>query len=228
MEERIDGEKYKTRYSLLEFYDKSGNQTASNGNGAATRFYNNGEIKESGEYSNSLKSGKWAFYHDNGELKESGSFEAEKRIGVWRGWNDDGREYYTETYSNPGELISGKSYDKEGVQYEYTETEIQAEAFGGMQAFYKYVGDNMVYPTDARRMGIEGRVYVQFVVDKDGGLIDVKTVKGIGYSCDMEAERVIKESVKWKPGVQRGIVVKQRMILPIIFKLTDKEMKKKR
>ena len=78
----------------------------------------------------------------------------------------------------------------------------------------------MKYPNQARRMGIEGRVFVQFVVDKDGQLTEIKAVKGIGAGCDEEAVRVLKSAPKWKPGKQRGRPVKVRMILPITFKLS--------
>ncbi|WP_348646758.1 TonB family protein [Flammeovirga sp. SubArs3] len=90
---------------------------------------------------------------------------------------------------------------------------------GGMGQFYKWVGQNMKYPSQAKRMGVEGKVYVQFVVDKDGSLTDVRVVRGIGAGCDEEAVRVIRKAPKWKPGTQRGRKVKQRMVLPISFKL---------
>ncbi len=90
---------------------------------------------------------------------------------------------------------------------------------GGYQAFYDYVGKKMKYPAQARRMGIEGKVYVQFVVDRDGTLTDVQAVKGIGAGCDEEAVRVIQGAPKWSPPKQRGKPVKQRIILPITFKL---------
>ena len=91
---------------------------------------------------------------------------------------------------------------------------------GGMAAFYKYVGKEMKYPNQARRMGIEGKVFVQFVVDKAGRLTEVRSIKGIGAGCDEEAVRVIKNAPQWKPGKQRGRPVKVRMILPITFKLS--------
>ncbi|NME66920.1 energy transducer TonB [Flammeovirga aprica] len=90
---------------------------------------------------------------------------------------------------------------------------------GGMGKFYKWVGKNMKYPSQAKRMGVEGKVYIQFVVDKDGTLTDIKVVRGIGAGCDEEAVRVLKKAPKWKPGKQRGRAVKQRMVLPISFKL---------
>lgn len=110
---------------------------------------------------------------------------------------------------------------EEVVDEVFTIVEDQPEFPGGMAAFYKYVGDNMDYPSQARRMGIEGRVYVQFVVDKDGSVTEVKAVKGIGAGCDEEAERVLREAPKFKPGKQRGRPVKVRMVLPIIFKLSN-------
>jgi periplasmic protein TonB len=90
---------------------------------------------------------------------------------------------------------------------------------GGMEAFYKFVNKNIEYPKQARRMGVEGKVFVQFVVDKDGSLSEIKVIKGIGAGCDEEAVRALKESPKWKPGKQRGRPVKVRMSLPISFKL---------
>ncbi|MEO9965991.1 MAG: energy transducer TonB [Reichenbachiella sp.] len=91
---------------------------------------------------------------------------------------------------------------------------------GGMAAFYQYVAKTMKYPNQARRMGIEGRVFVQFVVDKAGNLTEVRAIKGIGAGCDEEAVRVLKNAPRWTPGKQRGRPVKVRMILPITFKLS--------
>jgi periplasmic protein TonB len=89
-----------------------------------------------------------------------------------------------------------------------------------MPGFYSLVGQNIKYPKSARRLGIEGRVFIQFIVEKDGSLSDIKCIKGIGGGCDEEAERVISLSKKWTPGKQRGKIVKQKMVLPIMFKLT--------
>lgn len=90
---------------------------------------------------------------------------------------------------------------------------------GGMAAFYKYVSDNIRYPAQARRMDIQGRVFVEFVVDKDGQLNQFQIVKGIGAGCDEEAIRIMQNAPRWEPGKQRGKPVRQRMVLPIYFKL---------
>lgn len=97
--------------------------------------------------------------------------------------------------------------------------ETDPSPIGGISAFYKHVAKHMKYPNQARRMGVEGKVYVQFVIDKSGKLTDVHAIKGIGAGCDEEAVRVIKNSPDWSPGKQRGRPVKVRMILPITFKL---------
>ena len=83
----------------------------------------------------------------------------------------------------------------------------------------KFIQKNMKYPAQARRMGIEGRVFVEFVIGKDGSISEVKAVKGIGAGCDEEAVRIIQSAPNWTPGKQRGKSVKQRMVLPITFKL---------
>lgn len=108
---------------------------------------------------------------------------------------------------------------KEEVDQIFTIVEESAAPKGGMPAFYKYVADKMKYPAQARRMGIEGKVFVEFVINKDGSITDVKTIKGIGAGCDEEAVRVVQSAPAWSPGKQRGKPVRQKMVLPITFKL---------
>jgi len=115
-------------------------------------------------------------------------------------------------------VLRGEEPEEEpDVAVDYAE-EAAAPA-DGMSAFYKYVGEKIKYPAQARRMGIEGRVFVSFVIGKDGSISEVKAVKGIGAGCDEEAVRIIQSAPSWKPGRHGGRSVKQRMVLPIIFKL---------
>jgi protein TonB len=97
--------------------------------------------------------------------------------------------------------------------------EQNATTNGGLEGFYKYVNSVIKYPAQARRMQIEGRVFVEFIVDRSGNITDVVAVKGIGAGCDEEAIRVVKNSPQWTPGKQRGKPVRQRMVLPITFKI---------
>lgn len=109
--------------------------------------------------------------------------------------------------------------EKEDVDQIFLVVEESATPKGGMSAFYKYVGDKMKYPAQARRMGIEGRVFVEFVINRDGSITDVRAIKGIGAGCDEEAVRVVESAPAWNPGKQRGKPVRQRYVVPIIFKL---------
>ncbi len=117
------------------------------------------------------------------------------------------------------EIIFEEPIEEEVVDQIFTIVEKQPEFPGGTTAFYLYIQKNLVYPPQAKRMGIEGKVYVQFVVDKEGKISEVKAVKGIGAGCEAEAARVLKNSPKWHPGKQRGRVVKVRMVVPLTFTL---------
>lgn len=88
---------------------------------------------------------------------------------------------------------------------------------GGMEAFYTYIAENIRYPAQARRLNVEGMVFVRFVVEKDGSITDINVVKGIGAGCDEEAVRVLRSAPAWKPGKQRGRPVRVLMTVPIRF-----------
>lgn len=97
--------------------------------------------------------------------------------------------------------------------------EEQPEFPGGTSKMYEYLRNNIKYPPMARESGIQGTVYVQFVVGKNGSIEDINVLRGIGGGCDEEAVRVVKAMPKWTPGKQRGKAVKVRFTLPIKFRL---------
>lgn len=103
----------------------------------------------------------------------------------------------------------------------YTIVETDAQFPGGTTAFYEYVSNNMNYPAQAIAMGSEGKVYVEFVVEKDGSISNRKISKGLCASCDNEALRLVASAGRWSPGKQRGIAKRQRMMLPITFSLPE-------
>lgn len=101
----------------------------------------------------------------------------------------------------------------------YAIAEQQPEFPGGITAMMKFLSQNMRYPSQARRMGIEGSVFVEFVVDQSGAITAARVIKGIGAGCDEEAVRVVRKMPPWKPGVQNGKPVKVRFVLPLKFVL---------
>lgn len=96
-------------------------------------------------------------------------------------------------------------------------TEVAASYLGGMEALFKFVSKNTKYPAIARRMEIEGTVFVSFVVGKSGEILDAQVIKGIHPACDSEALRVINLMKDWSAGRQGGQPVKVRMVIPIKF-----------
>lgn len=90
---------------------------------------------------------------------------------------------------------------------------------GGMGALMQFLGKNIKYPTIAQENGVQGRVIVQFVVNKDGSIVDPVVVRSVDPYLDKEALRVIKSMPKWKPGMQRGKAVRVKYTVPVTFKL---------
>lgn len=111
--------------------------------------------------------------------------------------------------------------DEEESEEIFLVVEENAQPQGGISEFYRYVSENIKYPAQARRLRVEGRVFIEFVVGKDGKIFNAYAVKGIGAGCDEEAVRIIMNSPPWSPAKQRGKPVKQRMVLPITFKLAS-------
>lgn len=85
--------------------------------------------------------------------------------------------------------------------------------------FYKFVRENLKYPEQAIKDGVEGTVRVEFVVNKDGSISHVKVVQGIGAGCDEEAIRIVKQSPKWIAGIHKGNPVTTKSLIPISFKI---------
>ena len=92
---------------------------------------------------------------------------------------------------------------------------------GGEKALMEYIGKNIVYPVEAKEKEIQGRVFINFVIEKDGSVSNVKVLRGIGGGCDEEAVRAVSSLPKWKPGIQKGKPVRVSYQIPILFKLDN-------
>ena len=118
------------------------------------------------------------------------------------------------------EYVAPEVVEEEVVEQEIFQIVEEMPSFpGGEAELMKYVGSHIKYPQIARETGIQGRVFVGFVVEPDGSISNVKLLRGIGGGCDEEAMRVIKSLPKWKPGKQRGKAVRVSYMLPVNFKL---------
>ena len=121
-------------------------------------------------------------------------------------------DYYELCYSNDSTCQVAREINGESVSTLPT-------YLGGEEAMYKYISENLRYPEQAKADGIAGRVFVSFVIEKDGSVTDVEVKRGIGHGCDEEAVRVVKSMPRWTPGTLFGKPVRVQYNIPFAFKL---------
>ena len=97
--------------------------------------------------------------------------------------------------------------------------EVMPKYPGGQEALIKYMSSNVKYPENARKNGVQGTVFVSFVVKKDGTVSDARVLRGVDEELDKEALRVVNEMPKWNPGKEKGKPVNVQFNLPVAFKL---------
>src|SRR5574343_348869 len=155
----------------------------------------------------------------NGEYKnidpenniyEVGKVQNYRKSGIWE---LKSKQYSIQENYEEGKLIFGKAVYTDGETYEYKEIEIRPKPKKGFEHFYQYVGKKLKVRGDWY-----GKMMIQFVVDKNGELIDLKIKKGISPELDASAIEILKEYGKWIPGKYRGKAVKVQYLLPITIK----------
>lgn len=119
------------------------------------------------------------------------------------------------SYSLPIKFV----LDEKDTDTIFKVVEVMPEFPGGTKKLMSYLGNNIKYPEKAKKDGVKGRVFITFVVEKDGSIGDVKLLRGIGAGCDEEAMRVIESMPNWKPGMTEGKPVRVQYNLPIKFQL---------
>ena len=134
-----------------------------------------------------------------------------------------------EALAKPEQIETTEVADPEvGEEYEQTQdmgseiftvVEVMPVYDGGIEELYKFLGNNIKYPEEAKKDSIQGRVFVNFIVETDGSVTNVNVLRGIGGGCDEESIRVVSMMPKWTPGTQRGKAVRVSYNLPIKFSL---------
>lgn len=221
------------------FYYENGNKKAvtnyikSLPNGKCSEWYENGNKKLEGEYIENEKT----FFGElkvlqywnskqiqtvvdgNGDYEEisefffaSGKIKEGFKEGHWEGYDKKMGYTFNENYEDK-KLISGVSIDSSKVSRNYKILEIKPVPKKGYEDFYKYVGKKFKIPNMPKGAG--GKIYLKFIVDKEGQIIEPKIIKGIGYGADEEAIRVVSTYKNFAPGEIRGIKVRCTFSLPI-------------
>lgn len=103
--------------------------------------------------------------------------------------------------------------------YDFSLVDAAPEFAGGQKELTKYLNSNLKYPATARQNNVQGKVYLSFIVEKDGQLSDVKIKQGLGSGCDEEAVRLLRSSPKWRPGLVKEVPVRTFFVLPVTFQL---------
>ncbi len=119
------------------------------------------------------------------------------------------------SYSDPKQM----PIPDDNTVYSFTEVGASPAYIGGIEKLYTFLADNIKYPEEAKKLNIQGNVYVSFTIEKDGSLADIKVDRKLGYGLDEEAIRVLKEARRWNPGIKNGKPVRVKYHLPVKFSL---------
>ena len=142
---------------------------------------------------------------------------------IWGSRGENGViEITTKKASVEEKIKEGKVTEEDYDQLTFNVVEKMPEFEGGMENMMRYLQTNIKYPEEAKKKGTQGRVVVQFVVEKDGSIVESKVVKSVSPELDAEALRVVKAMPKWIPGEQRGKKVRVLFTLPVSFKIPEK------
>ncbi len=183
-----------------------------------TIYYDSGKTKAFGELINGEKSGTWKTYYENGKIESIGFYFKNNKSGKWKWYYDNGQRCSKEKYYDD-QFIKGKFWDKNGKRTTSEDFIIKPEYPGGIDAFRMMVANNLVYPPEAAENGVQGRVFVEFVVNQKGKVVNTHVVRGVHRDLDAEALRVINLSDIWTPGKIHEANVNVKYTFPVVFVL---------
>jgi len=184
-------------------------------------YYESGQIKFESNYnpySEKKLHGKRKEWYENGQIQKDIDFENGKLNGELLTYWDNGKLKRKDTYIEDN-LIEGKVWNSDGKEAQYYNFQIMPEFPGGINALFQYLEKNVKYPKKSRRKGIEGRVLLKFIVEKDGSISNVSVIESVNNEMDAEAVRVVKKMPKWEPGMEDGENVRISFNLPLKFRL---------
>lgn len=173
--------------------------------------FKSGENMMTGRYLDkdlTLEDGEFRYFYANGIVESQGRFRNGAKVGTWKRWNYDGRP-------KPDRFYPDENFRRS------TRTTASAKYPGGMGALRKLVLDSLHYPLEARERKIEGTVYVTFVIDASGDVIQAEVSEGVHYLLDEEALRFVSKMPAWTPAMRQGIPVETNFIMPVTFSLKD-------
>ena len=188
--------------------------------GKSVSWHLNGQKSAEATYVQNKREGKAYAWYETGQLKSEFHYVAGNQQGEGLSYYPDGKLKRREYFSK-GELIKGKSFTRTGADTAFVPTYTQPSFPGGYAAIGQHIKNTLIYPDQARRNNIEGLVHVQFIVNKEGFIINPEVVKKLSPEIDAEALRIVKELPRFTPAKEEGQPVSFRFTVPIRFALTD-------
>jgi antitoxin component YwqK of YwqJK toxin-antitoxin module len=174
-------------------------------------YYETDELKKS--------TGPSLAWYEKGQLSDSGCYLNDKRTGSWKFYFDNGQKSAEVTFEND-EIIQQIYWNSDGSNHEdLTDVNVSPAPEGGLKNLYKYISDNLKYSKKSRRKGITGKLYVGFIVDKQGKINHLKIFKGLSKEIDEAAIQILQTMPDWNPGIQYNRIIDCRMVLPLVFNL---------
>jgi TonB family protein len=211
-----------------------------NKKGKITCYYPNGSKKEIQEFDYERSPKKWFvrtiqfwdtqntqqvvngngyYLVDNEDEKISGNVKNGDRIGEWIEFDKKEQIKEVEYYDNDGNFVTGTRTEKDGSEVVYTEIESDAKPKNGFQHFYNHIGKNFKFTPEAIKNKINGKIILEFIIETNGQLKQLKITSGLGYGLDEEAIRVVSSYENWIPARQNGKAVRSRFSVPIAVNL---------
>ena len=188
-------------------------------------YFKNGKATSKCEYSNGIRNGAWKYFESETGTIEIGAYNEGKKTGVWK--------YY---YSNIPIQIYDHSSDSLHFAYRdntpidiidlnndslRVELDRSPQYIGYKRQFSLDLSEHSIYPSEARRLGLEGTVIIRYVVNENGTMSDYKIIKDIGGNCGQSIINAMKKNeTRWLPGIYNGIEVKTILYQEVVFKLT--------
>lgn len=177
----------------LEFWDKDGNKTITNGNGK--------------------------YIYDDQDKSITGEIKDGKKVNIWIEFDKKTERTNTIHYNEQGYFLKGETVFKSGEKRSFSEYEAKPIPKKGYQHFSEYMSKNFNPTLEAFKNKVSGKIILEFVVEKDGSITEIKLIKGLGFGLDEEAIRLLDSYEDWYPCLIQGEAVRARSTFPLTINL---------
>ena len=186
--------------------------------GPLREWYSSGQPESYQDFSGGLLDGEYSSWQEDGSMKLKARYHKGEKHGNFQSYYPNGKMVRNDYFEN-GQLVEGKCFSIEGEPVEYFPYVLMPSFPGGQSALRKFIENELKYPDEARRRGIEGVVIILFTVDETGNVIEPRVVNGDREYFNTEALRVASKLSQWVPGEVDGIPSPIQVSVPIEFRL---------